>query len=462
MSDAEQIDAPTDGASATNAAADWHESVTFGTREHQTLALEVELELQAPAAEFTLEPVKFEETIGAEICKALDVPSTRVLIVNPEISLQRVSFVFLHGTVAIAGTTAVATPGALFLKLQNFLQMLPLSKEFTLLSRAVRVSVESAIIADRPEELAIALLGKSPIRRRPRRGDCPVGCGERIEDHSFAHHVTHECCRREVACPLSCGDRLRAEDVTRHVTSTCSERKVSCPACTESLIYKFLTLHESGSCVHRFIHCNCGEAMKFSELAPHKITTCHMRTIACSWCAETMHAFELALHKKGACSQKLTFEEKLVEAVWRRELAEVAALAADGVALDGMKAKLALHAAAAVDDIAIVNKLILCGASGRAVNPATGQTALHVAVSKGHGRIAEILLNSGQADPKVTDKSGRTAFAIAVFMDRVNMVKLLMKHGATEAELTGLSDLMLNDWIKEKLVLQFDMLNNIG
>ncbi len=174
-----------------------------------------------------------------------------------------------------------------------------------------------------------------------------------------------------------------------------------------------------------------------------------------------MHAFEISDHKKTTCMQKLAFEEKLLHAVWRREMGEVVKLAADGVSMIGNRSKLALHAAVAVGDMEIMEKLLEFGANVKAVDPSSGQTPLHVAVLKGHGKIAERLLASGQADPTLRDKSGRTPFAVAVFLDRVDMVKLLMKHGATEDELSGFSDLILNDWVKDKLVLQFDKVNNL-
>jgi ankyrin repeat protein len=122
-------------------------------------------------------------------------------------------------------------------------------------------------------------------------------------------------------------------------------------------------------------------------------------------------------------------EVPLNEAVKRADLAAVRVLAQQGgINTSEVNGTTALHWAAELDNLEIVDVLIRAGADVKAANR-YGTTPLALACTNGNAAIIERLLGAG-ADANAALPGGETALMTAARTGRVDALKVLLAHGA--------------------------------
>ncbi len=90
----------------------------------------------------------------------------------------------------------------------------------------------------------------------------------------------------------------------------------------------------------------------------------------------------------------------------------------------------ALHAAAFVGDVDIVQLLVDRGADIHDAQNKAGVTPLFPAIEENHRAAAELLIAAG-ADLSAKERHGYSLLVRAVFKDHDDMARLLKKHGAS-------------------------------
>jgi uncharacterized protein len=150
---------------------------------------------------------------------------------------------------------------------------------------------------------------------------CPLGCGDKMTAEESSSHCNSVCVKRNVVaalppssrvarnndlCPFKCGARLTPHTYTRHCQIECSLRMVPCTQGCEasSLPISQMQDHILHDCPHSKFPCPlaCEPDRRWlrEELEHHVERECPFRTVACSWCEQSLQANQLPDHQ-GVC-----------------------------------------------------------------------------------------------------------------------------------------------------------------